>query len=383
VQYRTLGNTGLKVSALGFGAMRLPMTADDKAVDRRLALPMFRRAFEGGVTYVDSAVGYCNEDSQRALGEALADWFADGHPRDSIVVSTKNPHYNKADPDTWWKNLENSLERLRVDYIDCYHHHFMSLKSFSEHVQGPGGHYEQMLKARDQGLIRHIGFSWHDTPEHFIEVIDTGLFEFATCQYNLLDRKNEPAIAHALAKGMGIIIMGPVAGGRLSVTAGPLGERLPTGIATTPELALRFVLANPGVSVALSGMTCMSDVDENLRTASRREPLTDAEKKATEEAMKALKGLADLYCTGCRYCEPKCPQQIRIADIFHHMIVRNVYGGEEAAVRGYAFMKKSAASAGKKMADACIECGKCEKACPQNIPIRQQLKEARAALDRS
>ncbi|MBN2582747.1 MAG: aldo/keto reductase [Planctomycetes bacterium] len=383
MNYRTLGRTGLRVSALGFGAMRLPMTDDEQQVDRKLALPMFRRAFEGGVNYVDSAVGYCNQDSQRTVGEALAEWFADGHPRDSIVVSTKNPHYDKADRDKWWKNLEDSLERLKVDYIDCYHHHFLQWKSFDEHVQGPGGHYEQMLKAKEQGLIRHIGFSFHDTPENFIKIIDSGLFEFTTCQYNLLDRKNEAAIAHARKKGMGVIIMGPVAGGRLSVTAGPMGERLPEGVATTPELALRFVLANPNVSVALSGMTRMSDVEENLRTAARGEPLSAAEKKATEDALESLKSLADLYCTGCRYCEPECPQQIRIADIFHHMIVRNVYGGEEAAVRGYAFMKRAVESSGKKMADACIECGKCEKACPQNIPIRQQLKEARAVLDKS
>ena len=381
--YRTLGTTGLKVSALGFGAMRLPMTEDGQQVDRKLALPMFRRAFQGGVNYVDSAVGYCKQDSQRAVGDALSEWFADGHPRDSIVVSTKNPLYDKTAPDKWWQNLEDSLQRLKVDYIDCYHHHFLLWKSYSEHVIGDDGHYQQMLKAKEQGLIRHIGFSFHDTPEAFHKVIDSGLFEFATCQYNLLDRKNEEAIAHAHEKGMGIIIMGPVAGGRLSVTAGPLGESLPEGIATTPELALRFVLSNPNVTIALSGMTRMSDVEENLVTASREEPFSPSEKAAADRAMDKLQKLADLYCTGCKYCEPSCPEEIRISDIFHHMIVRSVYGGEEAAIKGYAFMKSSAERTGKKMADACVECGKCEEECPQNIPIREQLKQACEVLDKS
>ena len=381
--YRTLGTTGLKVSALGFGAMRLPMTEDGEKVDRKLALPMFRKAFEGGVNYVDSAVGYCKQDSQRAIGDALAEWFADGHPRDSIVVSTKNPLYDKTDQDKWWKNLEDSLARLKVDFIDCYHHHFLQWKTYSEHVIGDGGHYQQMLKAKEQGLIRHIGFSFHDTPEYFLEVIDSGLFEFATCQYNLIDRKNEEAIAHAHQKGMGIIIMGPVAGGRLSMTSGPMGEHLPEGVATTPELALRFVLSNPNVTIALSGMTRMSDVQENLKTGAREEPLSAEEKAATEAALERLKGLADLYCTGCKYCEPACPEEIRISDIFHHAIVAKVYGNEAAAIHGYAFMKGAAERGGGKMADACTECGKCEEQCPQNIPIREQLKQAREALDKS
>ena len=379
--YRTLGKTGLKVSALGFGTMRLPMAADDKSVDRERALPLFGAAFEGGINYIDSAVGYCSQDSQRVCGAALAEWFAAGHPRNSIVVSTKNPHYDKADKAKWWTNLENSLERLRVEQIDVYHHHSLDWKSFTEHVQGPDGLYREMLRARDQGLIRFIGFSWHDEVEHLFKVIDSGLFDSMTCQYNLISRTNEEAFAHAHARGMGVVVMGPVAGGRLGATAGPLGESLPAGVATTPELALRFVLANPNVSVALSGMTKLQDVRENLKTASRAAALTAAERREMKDVVERMKKLADLYCTGCRYCEP-CPQNIRIGDIFHHVIVHNVYGAKAAAIHGYAYMKKHSPAQGKRMADACKECGECEKKCPQKIPIIQQLKEARKLLDR-
>lgn len=380
VIYRTLGKTGLKVSALGFGAMRLPMTDDGEQVDREKALPMIRRAFDGGVNYIDSAVGYCNKDSQRVVGEALEAWFADGHPRDSIVLSTKNPHYDKSDPDGWWKNLEDSLERCRVDHIDVYHHHFLNWKNYTEHVDGGDGLYKLMEKARDQGLIRHIAFSFHDTPENLVKVIDSGRFESMTVQYNLIDQKNADAIAHARESGMGVVVMGPVGGGRLGATAGPLGEALPGDVTTTPELALRFVLANPDVTVALSGMSEMSHVEENLATASREEPLSPAEKAETEDAVQRMKKLADLYCTGCRYCEPACPQNIRIADIFQHVIVHDIYGARDQAKRGYAFMRKRVEASGKQLADACIECGKCEDECPQNIPIREQLKEAHAKL---
>lgn len=381
MQYRTLGTrTGLKVSALGFGAMRLPMNEDGKTVDRAEALPLLRTAFEGGLNYVDSAVGYCNQDSQRAVGEALAVWFSD-HPRDSIVVSTKNPHYDKADTAGWWRNLENSLERLGLEHIDVYHHHGLRGKSFDENIDGPDGLYKQMEKARNQGLIRFIAFSFHDTPEELLRIIRTGMFDSMTLQYNLLDRANEEAIALAHESGMGVVVMGPVAGGRLSATAGPMGENLPKTVATTPELALRFVLANANVSVALSGMSRASDVTENLATASREEPLSAEERAEAEAAMQRLKKLAEVYCTGCRYCEP-CPQGVRIADTFAHLIIHEVYGAKDRAADGYGFMKRQNEKSGKHLAEGCVECGACEPKCPQNIAIIEQLKRTRELLER-
>ncbi len=381
MNYRTLGRTGLKVSALGFGAMRLPMDAEEKTINRELALPMLREALEGGVNYLDSAVGYSNQDSQRCLGEALEEWFATGHPRESVVVSTKNPHYDKSDPDTWWRNLENSLERLRVQHIDVYHHHSINWKNFQEHVDGPEGHYRQMEKARQQGLIRHIAFSFHDDVQNFHKLIDTGKFDVATCQYNLIDRSNEEAIAHAHEAGMGVVVMGPVAGGRLGVTSGPLGQSLPSGIATTPELALRYVLANPNVSVALSGMSTIDHVRENLAVASRDSTLSSEELVETESVMQRMRKLADHYCTGCNYCMP-CPQNVRIPDVFRQVILHEVYGAQQAAVDGYAFIKRQSEKNGKAMADGCVECGECEPKCPQRIPIMQRLKDARQMLEK-
>jgi predicted aldo/keto reductase-like oxidoreductase len=361
--------------------MRLPMTLDEQAVDRAQALPLFAEALAGGVNYVDSAVGYCNQDSQRCLGEALEAWFRAGHGRDSVVVSTKNPHYDKADKATWWQNLEDSLQRLRVQHLDVYHLHSLDLKNFTEHVDGPDGLYREMVKARDQKLIRFLAFSWHDpVPENILKVIETGLFDSMTVQYNLLSRTNEKALELAHAKGLGTVVMGPVGGGKLAVTRGPLGEGLPRGIATTPELALRFVLANPNVSVALSGMTCLADVRENLRTAALPVTLSAAERAEVEAAMARLKKLADLYCTGCRYCEP-CPQGVPIADLFYLANLDRVYGSSEAARRSYAFIKKSRAAKGKPMAEGCVACGACEKKCPQKIPIIKQLKEVRAQFE--
>ena len=245
--YRTLGKTGLRVSQLGFGAMRLPMTGTgaEARVDRGLAIPMIRRAFEGGVTYIDTAVGYCNQDSQRVVGEALKGW------RDRIVLSTKN-HYYGEDEKEWWRLLEQSLERLQVSSIDIYNHHGITWKAYTEQVAPRVAQW--MLKAQRQGLIKHICCSFHDTNEALLNLVRSGYPSVITLQYNLLDRQLEEGIAAAHEAGIGVVVMGPVAGGRLGDNSAVLNGLVP-GIGRVPELALRFVLSNPNVTVALSGMT--------------------------------------------------------------------------------------------------------------------------------
>jgi predicted aldo/keto reductase-like oxidoreductase len=370
VIYRQLGRTGLKVSALGFGAMRLPMIGEgtDARVDRALAIPMIHRAFEGGVNYIDTAVGYCNQDSQRTVGEALKGW------RDRIIVSTKNPDYG-TDEKTWWKNLETSLERLQVQYIDIYNHHGLSWKTWTEAVEPRLSRW--MSKARDQGLVRHICCSFHDTNEALKQVIETGYPEVITLQYNLLDRQLEEGIALAHTKGIGIVVMGPVGGGRLGGTSDALQRLLPA-VSRVPELALRFVLGNPLVSLALSGMSTMAHVEENLRVASSSESLTREDVTLINEQLNRLKAMADLYCTGCGYCQP-CPHEVSISKIFDLYNKGRVYGLWADARRQYRLLGTGPWLPGKQ-ADTCIGCGECEAKCPQRIPIRAQLKEAHAAL---
>lgn len=366
--YRPLGKTGYSVSQLGFGAMRLPMVGEGESarVDRDLAIPMIHRAFEGGVNYIDTAVGYCNQDSQRAVGEALKG------RRDKIILSTKNPEYE--DEGVWWQNLENSLARLQVDYIDIYNHHGIRWARYLEHVEPKLS--KLMLKAKEQGLIKHICCSFHDTNENLINVINTGYIDVVTVQYNMLDRKLEEGIALAHERGVGVVVMGPVAGGRLG-TSSPVLQELVPGISRVPELALRFVLSNPAVSVALSGMSTMQHVEENLAVTSDEISLRDEERAAIEEHLGRLHEMANLYCTGCGYCVP-CPQDVNIPQIFAKYNEGRLYGLWDSARQSYADLV-----ARGQGADACIECGECEDKCPQNIPIRQQLQEAHAALSRT
>ncbi|MBI3944616.1 MAG: aldo/keto reductase [Armatimonadetes bacterium] len=366
--YRQLGRTGLEVSQLGFGAMRLPMVGagQEQRVNRDLAIPMIHRAFENGLNYIDTAVGYCNQDSQRVVGEALKGW------RDKIVVSTKNPYYG-TDEKEWWTNLDDSLERLQVSHIDIYNHHGIRWQRYEEDVVSHLGQW--MMKAKEQGLIRHICCSFHDSNEALRKLVDSGYPEVITLQYNILDRQLEDGIAHAHEKGVGIVVMGPVGGGRLGATSEVL-EQLVPGIRRVPELALRFVLANPNVSVALSGMSTMQHVEENFATAADPVSLSEADKQAIQEHLERMKKMAELYCSGCEYCLP-CPNDVSIPAIFAAYNVGRVYGLWGAARSRYAAIGRGGKGA---KADACLECGVCEEKCPQMLRIPEQLKAAHREL---
>jgi hypothetical protein len=368
--YRELGRTGLKVSQLGFGAMRLPMTGegDQTRVDDELAVPMIHKAFEAGVNYVDSAVMYCHHDSQRALGAALKGW------RDKIVVSTKN-HYTGEDEAVWWKNLEDSLRLLDVACIDIYNIHGISAKkltdAFEPRLLG------WMRKAQDQGLFQHLGCSFHDNDDALRAIVDSGHFESITLQYNILDRQLADGMAYAREKGVGVVVMGPVGGGRLGPGNEAFAEVVPH-VKRVPELALRFVLSNPDVQVALSGMSTMQQVEENVATCDGQAVLGEEDRALIETHLADLKKMADLYCTGCKYCMP-CPQEVNIARVFELYNQGRVYGSWEHARRAYGWLKKSEGKQGHP-ADLCAECGECVEKCPQDIAIMEQLKQAHAAL---
>jgi len=367
MQKRDFGPGGTKITPLSFGAMRV-------SPDAREATPVIRRAIDLGVNYVDTAPFYIDHKSEGLVGEALQDGY-----REKVYLSTKCPVSLKEEYDLD-EYLQQSLERLQTDYIDYYHLWSLNGEKYREKVLPPGGFLEKAIKAREKGLIRNISFSFHGEVEDLEKIIQDGHFSTMLVQYNILNRENEKAISMARQKGMGVAVMGPVAGGRLARPSRVIEELLPRDVSTSAELALRFVLANPDVSTAISGMENTTMVEENIETASRPDPLTPAELEKIKSTSEELQALARLYCTSCGYCMP-CPHEVNIPAIFQLMNYYRVYDIKDYAREIYDRMKNGSRFAPQgKTADYCIECGECLEKCPQDINIIEQLREAEETL---
>ncbi len=372
MRYTPFGKTGVQVSRLGFGAMRLPLEKgeDGKVTGFDEAAALIRHGIDQGITYIDSAPFYCHGESETAVGLAIQ-----GVPRDQLVLSTKYPLRNDC-PDCFKMRLELSLRKMQTDAIDFYHFWGLSWKAYMTRATNEKGPLEAARKAKEEGLIRHLSFSCHDTPENVHKLIDTGEFESILLQYNLLDRANGECLQHAHEAGLGTAAMGPVGGGRLGTPSEVIREA--TGGSSTAEIALRFVWAHPGLDIALSGMSRTQEVDENVATADRAEPLSEAELEKIDALVDQNKALLELPCTGCAYCTP-CPQGVAIPEIFQFYQWYQAFDLKEPARKrygglGHGWQEK------KKPASACVACGECEAKCPQKIAIVEKLKEAHAAL---
>lgn len=380
MQYRKYGNTGANVSVLGFGAMRLPQH-EDGTCDIEKSVPLLQRAIDKGVNYIDTAYVYIKGTSEVAVGQAIKKY-----DREKLYLATKIPtnEFEGSDPDEWKRKLDECLTRFDTPYIDFMLFHGCNYNAFMEHISKPGRALDVARKAQAEGLIRHLCFSSHDEPENIKKLIDTGEFAAMLVQYNYLDERNAEAIDHAAANGMGVTVMGPIAGGRLVVPGGVINDKEGALEVKTPELALRFVWNNPSIDVALSGMSSEEMIDENVESAEKTE-LSQEETERVVELVNRNKKLSDLYCTGCEYCMP-CPNGVNIPENFRYMNWFKVWGMEEQAKKAYADLEKEKIwtpwhgliTGGK--AEICIQCGECEPKCPQNIPIIEQLEEVTRTL---
>lgn len=366
------GKTGKSITRLGFGVLRLPSEIRGREIvyDEEKSVDVMRHAIDSGINYFDTAPSYCGKRSQSILGKAIRG------RRDQIYLSTK---FDTADPDLQGQ-FENSLKELGTDHIDFYHFWSMQLDYFADKGLAKGGPMDQMTKLKEQGLIGHIAFSSHDTPENIMEIIrrGEGRFEALLCQYNLLDRRNEDVMAYAKSLGMGVSVMGPMGGGRLGLPA-ELMDVLPDGTSTaSAETALRFVFSNPNVDIALSGMNTRAMIDENSLIAEDPRPLSEEERRRILAIVEEKKKLSDLYCTACNYCMP-CPGGLNIPEIFKIYNYQRVYGITEYARRQYG-MIGTGGDYDYENASACTGCGLCEAQCPQKLNIRQELAKAHEIL---
>lgn len=373
MRYKEYGNTGEKISRLGFGCMRLPRLDEENMksdLDEEKSIKLLRKAYELGVNYFDTAPFYCNGQSEEIVGKALKPF------REKVYISTKNP-IEDGSVKTFRKYLNQSLKRLNTDYIDFYHLWGIDFKTYKETIDKKDGALYEAIKAKEEGLIKHLSFSFHDAPENLFKLIDTENFETMLVQYNLLDRKNEEAIKYANKKGLGVAIMGPIAGGRLGTPSEVIQNLLPKKLYSSNEIALKFVLANPNVTCALSGMGNIKMLEENVRITNESDYLNDEELNIVNKSMKEMKKLSDLYCTGCKYCIP-CPKDINIPRIFELMNQYKLYDIKDYSKEEY--KRLNGENDRGYDASVCIECGQCIEKCPQNIDIIYQLKESHKVL---
>lgn len=374
MQYRKFGNTGIKISTLGFGAMRLPEKEINGQwfIDEDLALPLLMRAFELGVNYFDTAPYYLHKNSETTLGKALKS------VRDKVYLSTKIPMENYKKKGDFRRCLEQSLTKMQTDYIDFYH--FWGINKGTAEQINANDIMKEVLECKEQGLLRFMSFSFHDAPENIKFIIDNvpGLSSIL-CQYNLLDRSNEDMIDYARDKGLGTVIMGPVGGGRLSAPADLYKKLTGKESNATYELALRFVLGNQNVNCALSGMGSMQMLEQNVEIANKSSEITAEEWNQIAGAMEQLSKFNELYCTGCGYCQP-CPSNINIPKIFQMYTYHNVYGLSEGAKGEWWWYKNNPENKGKTY-DDCATCGQCEEKCPQKLKVISELEKVCTILD--
>jgi len=372
--YRTMPKNGDSLSILGFGCMRLPVK--DQHIDEAAAISLIRFAADQGVNYFDTAWPYHAGESEVLLGKALL-----GGYRDRVKLATKLPSWmikSRADMDRY---LNAQLKKLQTDHIDYYLLHALDGSQWDNLVQM--GVVDFIDKAKKDGRIINIGFSFHGLPADFIRIVDAYPWVFCQIQYNYLDEDYQAGtqgLRHAGAKGIGVIVMEPLRGGNLA--SSPQPSRIEeiwnrAKVRRTPvDWALSWVWNNPEVTVVLSGMSALDQVKENLAIASsaKANTLTAEELQMVADVSQTYRQLMKVGCTGCGYCMP-CPSGVAIPRCFEEYNKMHLFGKIDEARFRYAFGLSGDLGTGEpSFASQCVQCGECLDKCPQHIPIPDMLE---------
>lgn len=366
---------GNDISILGYGCMRF--TQNGGKIDLDKAEQEIMTAYRAGVNYYDTA--YIYPGSEAALGQILAK----NQIRDKVKIATKLPHYLIKSVESMEKTFHEQLTRLQTDYIDYYLMHMLTDIATWDKLKELGI-LEWLEDKVKSGAIRQIGFSYHGNSDMFCQLIDAYDWDFTQIQYNYLDENTQAGrkgLDYAAAKGIPVVIMEPLRGGRLAnklpEEAVQVMERYP--IKHTPvQWALRWLWNQPEVTCVLSGMNSVEMVEDNVTTASTVEvgELKEPEEAMLREVVEAINKKMKVGCTGCGYCMP-CPKNVDIPGTF--AIYNSYFTDKKKAWEEY--MLCTALRQNSSAASNCIECGKCEKHCPQQIEIRKNLKDAKKKLE--
>lgn len=331
MQYVNFGQTGLKISRLGFGG--IPIQRIDQPGTRELLIA----AHKAGVNYIDTARAYTV--SEAWIGQSLEE----AGLRDDFILATKCRALTKADMEA---ELATSLKNLRTDHIEVFQFHNPSMEGLKT-ILAPGGAMEALLEAKARGIVGHIGITAH-LAAVFEAALDIPEIETIMFPYNIVEQQGKALIDRCAAAGKAFIDMKPLAGGAIE----------------DGRLALRYVLSNPAVTVAIPGMATVEELENNAAGAANIAPLTAAEEAACQTVRDAL---GTQFCRRCNYCAP-CTVGISIPSVFLFQGYLNRYGLQQWGRERYATLQTKAG--------ACIQCGACEPRCPYNLPIRKMMKKA-------
>ena len=374
ISKRRFPGTDIESTVFGMGCMRLPtLEGENHPVNRQETARMIHSAVERGVTYFDTAYGYCGGESEIAVGEALK-----GGWREKITLTTKLPVWKVEQYEDMERLLDEQLHKLQVEYVDFYLLHALNKGSW-EKVRDLGA-LRFLEDMRKKGKIRYPGFSFHDNFETYMDILNSFDWKLSQVQMNLLDENNQATmegVRRAGEKGCGIVVMEPLRGGSLARTPGDVQkvyDEYP--VKRSPvEWAFRYLYDRSEVITILSGVSTMEQLDDNIRIFQDVEAgcMDEGERELIRKVRETYMARMKVGCTGCEYCQP-CPKGVKIPGIFRPYDNACMFDDMEGFARHYARMKEKGEDAAQ-----CVGCGKCESMCPQHIPIREHLRAIREA----
>jgi uncharacterized protein len=375
MQYRSFGKDGWKASVLGFGAMRLPCLKSGGGVDSDLSIELIRYGINKGINYIDTAYFYHDGLSEVIVGKALKDGF-----REKVRVATKSPGFLIKEVEDFDRILDEQLQRLDIPFIDYYLFHGIGEAGLNQILSG--NFFKRIENAKKNNKIKHIGFSFHDGPQSFKRIIDTyDAWDLCQIQFNYMDIKNQAGLEgllYASAKGIPIVVMEPLLGGRLARPPKSIGHLFEQyGPQYTPaEWSLQWIWNHPEVSIVLSGMNAQSQIDENIDAADRSMPglLGESDQQFIDRVRNEFSKRTIIPCTKCRYCMP-CSSDVDIPWNIEQYNEGVVYGDPGTPRFVYnTFMKP------ENRASACTGCKECEDQCPQKIKISEWMPQIKEVL---
>ena len=372
MQFRIVPKNGDNLSVLGFGCMRLPLKG--QYIDEECAISQIRYAIDNGVNYVDSAPPYHGGNSEKVLGKALLDGY-----RKRVKIATKLTPFMLNKADDMDKMLNASLQKLQTDHIDYYLLHGLE-KEFWNKLQGFGA-LKFLERAKTEGKIVNIGFSFHGSTKTFQAIVDANDWAMCQIQYNFLDEKIQAGtkgLKYAASKNLAVMVMEPLRGGALADNLPKEVKQFYDGSKTqrpAAEWGLRWVWNHPEVTVVLSGMNDEKQISENIKTAETALPnsMKSDELATIKNVAESYKRLMKVQCTGCEYCMP-CPSGVNIPRNFSAYNDYCMFGDEQHSRAMYGMMLMGGLTGKRADASLCKECKQCMERCPQHIAIPECLK---------